>query len=148
MLSKNAGSYLTYGSTGGVAGAVNVNAPGPLDNISNAGTEMANKANDSAWLTKLFPELVEDGTLTLVNGNVFYDGISVVEMASLTVMGLSVFFIIVKGLSELYGTITKSKLNVKEATLLDKKIDIVDHASVNDIINEVSDTTEKPLTKE
>lgn len=118
-MSKLSG-YMVYG-TGFVANVgVNTQAPKPLKEIAKSGGEMTVKStSEPSWLFEAFPEAVADGTLTVVNGSIYVDGIALTDIASLSVAGITLLIVMVKGLFDLKNTIAKNKLNAKEAEVLE-----------------------------
>lgn len=123
-------SYVTYGTGLGIAHATSSaegtnieNAIGNLDvvAVNTAKTfetfvPLSPSLNDasSTWLMSIFPELVNSGHLTLVNGHIYFFDVSASQLLSMLVAFFSLIFIIARGISDLSLFFLKWKLDSLE----------------------------------
>lgn len=120
-MSKNAISYATYTTTGTLSGVVNSQAPENLNELAGAGEQIVKTTEKSNWIAEMFPEWVADGTITIVNGSPYFEGVAVTEMLSFAVLVVSVLMLIVKSIGDLKNMVDRNRINSKEEHLLDLK---------------------------
>lgn len=115
-MSKNIISYATYTGIGATSSAINSQAPQPLEKLQyTMGDSMAGATADKTnWLCEWFPDAVADGTLQLVNGSIYINGLALTEVVSLIIALISFLVLIMKALGDLKLFIDKTRLNTLE----------------------------------
>lgn len=112
-------SYLIYGG-GTVSGAVvNANAPEALTNTTKQIVDTATP--DAQWILDAFPSYVDSGILAIHEGHIYVDGLSLTDIASMTVASLSLVFLLIRGLSDLNLYLLNRRLALKQLTMAGKK---------------------------
>ena len=88
-------SYATYigGGTGAMAIEQQVIQKSTID-ITNV--TAAHTIENSPWIAQAFPTMVENGSILVKDGHLYFYGLSLLEIASLTVMIATFFFTVGK----------------------------------------------------
>lgn len=126
-MSKNIISYATYTATGTTGGIINSQTPSSIDELAEVAQGVTTvKTQDMAWLTETFPEAVADGSIAIVNGSIYIEGLSLTGIISLVVACLSLLILIVKGVLDLKLIVDSNKLNAKEQEILQLKKELLE----------------------